>query len=75
MIAPMRKVAAIAAAQDADALGVDAEEEKKNGWSISMGKVRTFSKLHKAGGRGAGGRIARAVGAADAPGTNARRIG
>lgn len=39
-----------------------AEEEKKNGWSISMGKARTFSKLHKAGGRGAGGRGGRAAG-------------
>ena len=40
-----------------------AEEEEKNGWSISMGKARTFSKLRKAGGRGAGGRGGRAAAA------------
>ena len=39
-----------------------AEEEEKNGWSISMGKARTSSKPHKAGGRGAGGRGGRAAG-------------
>ena len=61
---PSRIIAAFASEEGLAELEAHVAEEKKNGRSISMGKARTFTKLRKAGGRGAGGRGGGAAGAA-----------